>query len=442
MEPPQFILTAADLPAALLYLFILSLSLLLLWLLGSYEATYAVLSRSVLEKMQENNTPRAAIPLRLYAPRDRLALMRRLGDAIGVLLLSLTSYAFAGLILQPAFYALPLAVVLVLVCLALTSLARRLRLEENGDDRIPALILAFVPLHLVLHPLASLIVRITGRDGSSEDFKAEKEEEIRSIVEAESETGVLEKGETEMIQGVFGFHDSIVREVMIPRVDIVAMDQADSLADLLQLLQEKGHSRVPIYDETLDQIRGIVYAKDLLNMLKAPQIPDLQTPLLQFVDQVDAETPFLRQPTYVPETKKIDELLLEFRTAKTRLALVVDEYGGTAGLVTLEDLVEEIIGEIQDEYDDEEALFHWREPDDILIAEARIAIDDLNEVLESDFPSEGFETLGGLIYDHLGRIPDLHQSFTLDQCEFTILTIEGQRIGQVQIRRLPPEEDD
>ena len=165
----------------------------------------------------------------------------------------------------------------------------------------------------------------------------------------------------------------------------------------------------------------------------------MQTPLVQLVGQADADTPFLRQPTYVPETKKIDELLLEFRTAKTRLALVVDEYGGTAGLVTLEDLIEEIIGEIQDEYDDEEALYHWREPDDILIAEARIAIDDLNEVLEADFPSEGFETLGGLIYDHLGRIPDLDQNFTLDQCEFTILTIEGQRIGQVQIRRLPPQ---
>ena len=295
-----------------------------------------------------------------------------------------------------------------------------------------------MPVHNLLLPLTNLLERLSASDYSDEDFRAEKEEELRSIVESEGESGVLEEGEREMIESVFGFHDRIVREVMVPRVDMVAIDQSATLQELLDQIRDKGHSRLPVYEESLDHIRGLIYAKDLLQILVGRNDLDLGTPIDQYLIDANEELqPFTHEPYYVPETKKIDVLLNDLRANKIRLAIVLDEYGGTAGLVTTEDLVEEIVGEIQDEYDEEEALYHWQVPGEVLIANARIDIDDLNELLSTDLPSEGFETLGGFIYDHLGSIPEEGQVFEADQLELGILKIEGQRIAQVKLRRLP-----
>ncbi len=419
---------------------------LALFLIPSYEATFSVLTRSALEKMQEGGIRRAGLMLRIYQPRHRLYLLARLGQALGAVVLTcsfiIAAPSFASALGGPA-YAFALAAGAAAVLLLLAAVPRRIRFEEEGEQpRIPVLALAFVPLYFSLLPLARLVERLaSGTYSSSEDFKAEKEEELRTLVQAESETGVLEEGERDMIQGVFGFHEAIVREVMVPRVDIAAAEQSATLAELLQIIEATGHSRVPVYAETLDRIRGIVYAKDLLHLLGRPGL-DLAAPLTAFIDQEQPARgnapPFLHEPYYVPETKKIDDLLHEMRVSRTRLALVVDEYGGTAGLVTTEDLVEEIVGELQDEYDDDEVLFHWLEPDEILIVNPRINIDDLNELLETDLPNEGFDTLGGFIYDYLGQVPDQGQTFTVDHLEIKILQVEGQRLAKVQIRRLPP----
>jgi len=384
--------------------------------------------------------------LRVYEPHHRLRLMTRLGAALSVMGLALSLLFMTLPVLRwyqlPEYYSILIAVLGTLAIFLLASTPRRIRFEEEGETpRIPAFALAFVPLHAVLLPFTNLLDRFTSGDYTDEDFRAEKEEELRSFVESESETGVLEEGEKEMIQGVFGFHDRIVREVMVPRVDIVAVEQSATLTDLLHLIDETGHSRLPLYEETLDQILGLVYAKDLLQLLVGREDLDLSTPLSVFMEQEASRqnraAPFTHEPFYVPATKKIDELLHDLRVNKTRLAVVVDEYGGTSGLVTTEDLVEEIVGELQDEYDDDEELFYWAEPEDILIANARIDIDDLNEMLETDLPNEGFETLGGFIYDHLGRIPSEGEGFQTANLEIKILKVEGQRIAQVQIKRLP-----
>ena len=241
-----------------------------------------------------------------------------------------------------------------------------------------------------------------------------------------------------MIQGVFGFHDRIAREVMVPRVDIAAVELTDTLEDLLRVIGEAGHSRIPLYQESLDNIRGIIFARDLLQLLINGEHMDLGTPLSVLVKGRDGgpNGSFVHEPYYVPETKKIEALLRDFRAARNRLAIVVDEYGGTAGLLTIEDMVEEIVGEIQDEYDDEEELFRWEKPENILIANGRIDIDDLNNMLETELPNEGFETLGGFIYDHLGHIPSPGQSFRAENLEITVLKVEGQRISEVEIKRL------
>ena len=437
MEPPQVDLSLT------IYASLASLiSLAGLFLVASYKATFTILSKSTLEKMAEGRVVRSQMMLSIYEPHQRLRLMARLGEAIGTTALTLALYFLLNALLAP--YALPtygVAAAALLGTLGLflaVATPRRIRFDAEDDEpRIPIIALVYAPVHTLLLPLTNLLERLSADDYSDEDFRAEKEEELRSIVESDGESGVLEEGEREMIESVFGFHDRIVREVMVPRVDMIAIDQTATLQELLDLIRDKGHSRLPVYEESLDHIRGLVYAKDLLQILVSRPDVDLSAPLNLFLaNEQEEDLPFTHQPFYIPETKKIDVLLNELRANKIRLAIVLDEYGGTAGLVTTEDLVEEIVGELQDEYDEEEDLYHWQIPGEVLIANARIDIDDLNELLSTDLSSEGFETLGGFIYDHLGSIPEEGLVFQTDHLELGILKIDGQRIAQVKIRRL------
>ena len=429
MEPPQI--------AALV---LVVLAFIGLFALSSYEATFTSLSRSSLERMLESGVRRAAIMLRIHEPRHLLHIMARIGQTLGVVILtvSITHFLLSFSLSKPISV---LAAGVTSVFLALVAgLARRVRFEEDGEEaRIPGLALLFAPIHLLLCVPARLVERIARSDASGEEFKEAREAELRNIVDSEQETGVLEETERDMIQGVFGFHDRVVREVMVPRVDVTSIEISSSLGDLLRLIEEKGHSRVPVFEESLDKIRGVVYAKDLLRMLVHRRDIGMEVSVAQLMEEQGGGSgplPFPHEPYYVPETKKIDELLRDLRVARTRLAIVVDEYGGTAGLVTTEDLVEEIVGELQDEYDAEEALFEWRSGD-ILIVNPRINIDELNEILESDLPSDGFDTLGGFIYDHLGEVPEEGQILQIPGLDIEILKVEGQRIARVQMKRVP-----
>ncbi len=431
MEPPQI----AELALTIL-------SSAALFVLASYEATFGVLSRSSLEKMRDAGVPRAPLMLRVHEPRHRLLLISRLGQGFCAAVLTLSLYFLLRSQLDVEWSALGVtAIAVVSLCLLAASTARRVRFEVEGEDpRIPALTLLYVPMHLLLGPLAAVVQRLAAADYSDEEFKAEKEEELRSLVDSEGETGVLDEGERDMIQGVFGFHDRVVREVMVPRVDITAVEMNGTVADLLNTIRDQGHSRVPVYQESLDSIRGILYAKDLLQLLGMPSPVNGDSPMRLLLDEIPTSDgkglQLLHEPFYVPETRKIDQLLRDLRQARTRLAIVVDEYGGTAGLVTTEDLVEEIVGELQDEYDAEETLYHWQ-PDEVLVVNPRINIEELNELLASDLPSDGFDTLGGFIYDHLGHVPDPGQSILVPGFEITILAVDGQRISQVQMKRRP-----
>ena len=441
MEPPQ-----VDVSSVAYAALVGAISLVWLFLVASYEATFAILSKSGLEKMAENGVSHARTMLRIYEPRLRLRLMTRLGETIGVTVLALALFFLVEALLLP--YALsryiPAAIALLgaLGLFMIAATPRRIRFDEEGDEgRLPAIALAYAPVHFLLLPWTNLLEILSSLDYNDEDFRAEKEEELRSIVESEGESGVLEEGERAMLESVFGFHDRIVREVMVPRVDMVAIEQSASLQNLLDLIRDKGHSRLPIYRESLDHIQGLIYAKDLLHILVSRPEVDLATPINQLLaSRQEGDLRFTHEPYYIPETKKIDVLLNDLRANKIRLAIVLDEYGGTAGLVTTEDLVEEIVGELQDEYDEEEELHHWQVPGEVLIANARIDIDDLNELLSTDLPRAGFETLGGFIYDHLGSIPAEGLVFTVDHLdlELDILKIEGQRIAQVKLRRLAP----
>ena len=449
MEPPQ-----SDpsqwwhLAASIVFI----LSLVELFLLASYEATFTLLSRSSLEKLVENNVNRAQSMLSIYEPRHRLRLMTRIGEALGVISCALSLlYLVRPLYLShglPGYYSLITSFVGTLVtAFIVLSAPRRLRFDDESEDvRVAPLAMAFVPLHALLGPFTNLLDKLTSGNYSDEDFRAEKEEELRSIVESEGESGVIEENKREMIQGVFGFHDRIVREVMIPRVDMIALEQSATLEELIREIKEKGHSRLPIYDESLDKIRGIAYAKDLLQLILTERDAiDTQISLKDLIDQPpNGQTfDFIHETYYVPETKKIDLLLNDMRSNKTHIAIVLDEYSGTAGLVTTEDLIEEIVGDIQDEYDEEdEQLFTWVVPEETLLVNARIDIEDLNELMNIGLPTDsGFETLGGYIFDHLGEIPAEGQSFQEEALEMTILKVEGQRIGQVRLKRIEVQQE-
>lgn len=248
------------------------------------------------------------------------------------------------------------------------------------------------------------------------------EEEIRQMAEAGSEEGAIEEEEKELIHSIFEFGDTIVREVMTPKPDIIGVDVEESLDQVLHLVIKHGYSRIPVYKENLDEIVGIVYAKDVLRQIHSGR-------------ERASLRELARKPYFVPESKRVAELLKEMQQEKVHVAIVVDEYGAVAGLVTLEDLLEEIVGEIADEYDREEPQI---EPagDGRYRVNARLAVDELNELLQVDLPNEEWDTVGGLMMGSLGRLPTQGESVELEGLRFTAERVQGRRISKVLIERL------
>ena len=278
----------------------------------------------------------------------------------------------------------------------------------------------------LLWPLITPLLKLTSRtDGffSSGRNPYWLDDELHRVLELE-ESHTLDQDDKEMISSIIELHDTSVREVMVPRVDMVCADNGTNIQDLLALIEDMGHSRIPIYQGSIDNIVGIVYAKDLLKYEEKPE------------DAVSIAS-LARPPYFVPETKKVDDLLREFQQEKTHLAIVVDEHGGIAGLVTLEDLLEEIVGEIQDEYDAEQPMYEEL-PDGTILVDAKLNIDAVNEILETDIASEGFETIGGLVYDLIDRVPEAGEMLTYRNLRLVVRDVEGQRISKVAIPKITP----
>lgn len=281
---------------------------------------------------------------------------------------------------------------------------------------------------VLFSPFVAVLVAVTNSVlvllGSKERAQIPEmtEDEIRSIIEAGEEEGIVEPMELKMIEGVFDFGDTVVREVMVPRIDIVALEKSSSIDDAVRLFLKAGYSRIPVFDGSLDNVLGVLYAKDLLK---------------HFGGVVDAKqvTDLMRPPYFIPETKKVDELFTELQRGRRHVAIVVDEYGGTAGLVTLEDLLEEIVGEIHDEYDTFETQTVVTGPGEAVVT-GKVSLGDLNEMLDLDLESKGaYDTVGGLIYATLGRIPNPGDKVTVDGAELTVLAVQGRRIRQVRVVR-------
>jgi putative hemolysin len=243
--------------------------------------------------------------------------------------------------------------------------------------------------------------------------------------EGEEEEEEIEEEERELIHSIFEFGDTVVREVMVPRPDMITLKVEATRDEALEKIVEAGYSRIPLYDGDTDNIVGVLYAKDLLKKMHESASPVKLASIA-------------RAPTFVPETKKVAELLREMQEQRVHMAIVVDEYGGTAGLVTIEDLLEEIVGEIVDEYDVEEPLVEPIDDDSIRV-DAKMPIDEVNELLSVELPHEEWDTVGGLVFGLTGRVPVAGESVRYDSVEFVTERVAGRRVQKVVIRKLPPE---
>lgn len=328
-----------------------------------------------------------------------------------------------------------LAVTITAVISAFCSVAIPHAISEHVGEKLISSCVQF--LHgwrTVLLPLTGLVrmvdrvvVAVTRPDKASspDELKEEEiEQDIVSAVEEAEKEGVVDHTERQMIESVIQFRDTHVGQIMSARTEIVALPVDGTLPHIKRMLEESGHSRLPVFEGTLDHIVGILYARDLLKFLGQTQ------------EQFNIRQA-MRPPYYVPKTKLLRDLLADFRLQKVHIAIVLDEYGGTAGLITIEDVLEELVGDISDEHEPQEPAMLKRISDTVAEADARVYIDELNRVMGLNLPEgAGFDTLGGFVSTTIGRIPQRGASFEFNNVKYTVLDAEPQKVNRVRIEVL------
>jgi putative hemolysin len=389
------------------------------------ETSLTSVSRIRMRSLAEDGNRRARTVTRLHAdPNGYLSTILSL-NTVAVIVVSTATALLIGSYLRSipqAIGTIVLSIVVLIFCeIAPKSLA--LRFNERF-----ALVLA-APVQLLtrlLRPLVGglsamsrLIVRAATR-GHSVRGPFVTEEELKLLLYVGEQEGIVEQEEREMIHGILEMTDKTVREVMVPRVDVVAVEATETIADVIKVIIEYGYSRIPIYEDNVDNIVGVVYAKDLL---RHGVIGDDQRALKEVA----------REPYYTPEAKHVGELLREMKERKVHIAVVVDEHGGTAGIVTFEDLIEEIVGPIRDEYDMREVEELQIISDHEVVVSARFPVDDLKEALDLEVPDVEADTVGGLVYERLQEIPKVGATIQLGTATLTVESVRRQGIQTVRI---------
>jgi magnesium and cobalt transporter len=250
--------------------------------------------------------------------------------------------------------------------------------------------------------------------------RALTEQELQAAINSSEEEGILNEAEGDMLQSIFEFGDTIVREVMVPRTDMICCPADAPLSNFLKLIIDSGHSRIPLYEGSADKIVGVVYAKDLLRNWGAS-------------DESLSLASVMRTPYFIPETKQIEALLKDFKNRRVHMAIAVDEYGGTSGLITIEDLIEEIIGDIQDEYDTESPLLQ-PQADGSLLVDARVNVEELEEFYEIEIPREKFDTVGGYLFHLLGKVPKTGEQVSDNGLVLMVEESDERRVSKVRVR--------
>ncbi len=316
-------------------------------------------------------------------------------------------------------------VLVTLVILIFSEIIPKVTAVKNAKKLATRMAFPLTFFYYLFLPLSAVFTMLTDLFSNALGLKRDKllltDEELKSLVDVGEEKGALEQDEKEMIHSIMEMGDTLAREIMVPRTDMLGVDKSATLVQVLNLVKDSMHSRIPVYDDSIDNIVGILFLKDLL-------------PFIRKRNKDSFDLAKLAHPAYyVPEQKKINELLREFQKERIHMAIVVDEYGGTSGLVTLEDVIEEIVGEIQDEYDSETPLFE-KINDTTFTVDASMQLDEINEELGLSLPTEeGVDTLAGFLLGQFGSVPKSKEKMSYNGYEFIIEKATKKRILQVRI---------
>ena len=351
--------------------------------------------------------------------------LSRQASLIGATFAVLTALYSMG---APYPSALALIIVIVVLVMLVEQLGARLAVAISPEKAfslslplLPPLYLLFYPLMLPIYKILYLARKKLGNAIDREDDES-IEENIRAFINVGEKEGILEKEEGVLVKSIVDFGDTLAREVMTPRTDMVTIELHESLESLKKLVIREKHSRIPVYNDTIDNVSGVVYARDLLEAFDrkngGPTVSDLTKPAY-----------------FVPETKKVSELLKEMQKEKMQIAIVVDEYGGTAGLITIEDLLEEIVGEISDVHEREEPDI-IKESEGIYIAKGICSIEEIESLFGSELKEEDFDTVGGFVFAKLGRVPSEGESLEFKGLRFEVLSAGNRRIRKVRVKRI------
>ena len=422
------------------YLNVLILVVLIL-LSGFFSAAEAALSAyrsNYLEKLDEEKHPKTYAVLKrwLKDPNSMLT-----GIVIGNNVVNILASSIATVVIVDYFgnkgssVALATAIMTILI-LIFGEISPKLMARNNSSKIAESVSVIIYVLSIILTPIVACLIfisrlvgRILGVNMTSPQLMI-TEEDIISFVNVGNAEGIIEEDEKEMIHSIVTLGETNAKEVMTPRTSMLAFEGTKTINEVWDEILENGFSRIPVYNETIDDIIGILYVKDLMEHIKNG---DLNSPISEFV----------RTPYYIPETKSIIEILKEFRTLKVHIAMVLDEYGGVVGLVTIEDLIEEIVGEIRDEYDDEEDSFYKKIADNEYEVDAMTDIETINKDLELELPiSEDYESLGGLIVTTLGRICNVGDEIEIDNIHLKVLEVDKMRVSKVFIKIMEKEQEE
>lgn len=407
------------------------LFLLTLIFLSTIESAYESLSEVSLRVMAAERaaSSRAIFFRQLLEYRRRFELILIMGTQLSIAAIAILLNRLLAATGVRASIALTLVAVFAVIVL-FRQLVPRLIAQNNPEEvfwvLLPVFRLFYVPLSIVVMPISKLLHRM--RKPEPEDDKAKDEEdetkdEIQAFIDVGEEEGIIEESEGELIQSIIDFSDTLVGEIMQPRPQIVAIEASATVADARALIMESKYSRIPVYRDQIDHIEGIVYVRDLLAFCEEGK---MNTPV----------TDCMRPVYFVPESKSVRALLEEMQKAQVQIAMVVDEYGGLAGLVTIEDMIEEILGEIEDE--DEGAEDHQvrREADGSYLVDGSAEIRKVEMLFDREVEADDFTTVAGLIINELGRVPAAGEKLALKGLEFEVVEADNKRVNRVRLRKI------
>lgn len=421
-------------------LFVMLLGLMISALYSGSEVAFFSLVNQVsdLKKNTENSVSDRRIVTMLDKPRRLLATIL-IGNTVANIVTSVLAAVIAGKL--ALYYGFPETIVYAIEVIVITFMILILSeitpkiIAINNPLKTSRRMSAFVYANfLLMAPISKLIANTTlslEKNLPKPDNKMTAQD-LKTMAKMGEKEGSIKLDEREIIENVIEFGNTTVREIMTSRVNIVAVSVEYDLPEVITLIQDKGLSRMPLYENDLDNILGVIYTKDVL--------PYINTDLVN--SGINWKT-IARKALFIPATKKLDDLLRDFQHEKTHIAIVVDEYGGTEGIVTLDDILEEIVGDIGDEYDESEEKLYTKFKSGVYIFDAKIDLDDLDEILKTSISTseDEFETLGGLIYHLTERIPNVGERVSYKNLELTVHSVKNNRVKKLRVKKIPPKQE-